>query len=665
MRGGHADAAGAGLMTPHRRQAPTAAGPRRRSAQQAVAAGVGIGETAFDGDDALWLEQRPSEKGRCVVVRRRADGRMRRPVRRALQRTQPRARVRRRRLRDAPTACCIFSNDRRPAHLPRRPRQRAAADHARGGAALSPTSASMRAAACCGACARTTAATAKPRNSLVALRCDGDARRRPGGRRRQRLRRRAAPEPRRPPAGLAAAGTIPTCPSSAASCGWPSVDDDGALHGARCIAGSRDEAVQQPLWSSEGELLFVSDRSGWWNLYRWRDGQAQAAVPDGRPSSAKPPWVFGHEQPTPSSRRAGWPAATRSRAVSQLAVLDLDTLQLRDHRHALHAHRQPGGAGRPAAVLRRIAAAAARRCAGSTWTAAAIEVLRQGSSIAVDPRLHLGGRGDSNSPPRMGRRRTASSTRRATPTSQAPPASKPPLLVLSHGGPTSMARTTTRPASSTGPAAALRCSMSTTAAAPASAAPIAKRLDGQWGVADVEDCVHGARFLVQRGDVDGAPAGHPRRQRRRLHHAVRAGLSRHAFTAAAAATASAISKRWPRHAQVRSALPRPADRPLARSARAVPRTLADPPPGRLQLPADPVPGLRGQGGAARAVAAACTPPSRPRACRWPTSSSKASSTAFARPPNIVRALEAEACFYARVFGFALADAVEPVAIDNL
>lgn len=38
---------------------------------------------------------------------------------------------------------------------------------------------------------------------------------------------------------------------------------------------------------------------------------------------------------------------------------------------------------------------------------------------------------------------------------------------------------------------------------------------------------------------------------------------------------------------------------------------------------------------------------------------------FRMAANIVRALQAEAWFYARVFGFELADAVEPVPVDNL
>jgi hypothetical protein len=38
---------------------------------------------------------------------------------------------------------------------------------------------------------------------------------------------------------------------------------------------------------------------------------------------------------------------------------------------------------------------------------------------------------------------------------------------------------------------------------------------------------------------------------------------------------------------------------------------------------------------------------------------------FRQAANIARALQAEAAFYARIFGFELADPVEPLVIDNL
>ena len=48
-----------------------------------------------------------------------------------------------------------------------------------------------------------------------------------------------------------------------------------------------------------------------------------------------------------------------------------------------------------------------------------------------------------------------------------------------------------------------------------------ERLNGSWGIVDVDDCVNGARYLVEQGEVDAERLVDPRRQRRRLHDAVR------------------------------------------------------------------------------------------------------------------------------------------------
>ena len=49
-----------------------------------------------------------------------------------------------------------------------------------------------------------------------------------------------------------------------------------------------------------------------------------------------------------------------------------------------------------------------------------------------------------------------------------------------------------------------------------------ERLRGNWGIVDTVDCINAARYLAERGDADPARIGRPRRQRRRLHHAQRA-----------------------------------------------------------------------------------------------------------------------------------------------
>lgn len=66
---------------------------------------------------------------------------------------------------------------------------------------------------------------------------------------------------------------------------------DGEIGEARLAAGGPSESVFQPEWDREDVLHFVSDRTGWWNLYRFADG-----VEPVRPIEAElgaPQWLFG------------------------------------------------------------------------------------------------------------------------------------------------------------------------------------------------------------------------------------------------------------------------------------------------------------------------------------------------------------------------------------
>jgi dipeptidyl aminopeptidase/acylaminoacyl peptidase len=54
---------------------------------------------------------------------------------------------------------------------------------------------------------------------------------------------------------------------------------DGRLGPPQLVAGGRNESVFQPEWSPAGELHFVSDHSGWWNLYRYRDQTVGPLIP--------------------------------------------------------------------------------------------------------------------------------------------------------------------------------------------------------------------------------------------------------------------------------------------------------------------------------------------------------------------------------------------------
>ncbi|WP_433246133.1 S9 family peptidase [Streptosporangium sp. CA-135522] len=71
------------------------------------------------------------------------------------------------------------------------------------------------------------------------------------------------------------------------------IQADGTLTGRRLVAGGEEESVCQPRWSPDGVLHLVSDRSGWWNLYAWRDDRLDPVI-TGEFEVAAAPWEFGY-----------------------------------------------------------------------------------------------------------------------------------------------------------------------------------------------------------------------------------------------------------------------------------------------------------------------------------------------------------------------------------
>ena len=74
------------------------------------------------------------------------------------------------------------------------------------------------------------------------------------------------------------------------------LDDDGKIGQRKLVAGGAAESICQPEWAPDGRLYFVSDRSGWWNLYRWDNRTGRGAGECVLPMQAefgRPQWVFG------------------------------------------------------------------------------------------------------------------------------------------------------------------------------------------------------------------------------------------------------------------------------------------------------------------------------------------------------------------------------------
>ena len=272
---------------------------------------------------------------------------------------------------------------------------------------------------------------------------------------------------------------------------------DGSLGEARIIAGSRSDWISQPRWSPEGVLHFAAEPEGWMNLFRYVDGKAEA-ITSYEAEFVGPDWLFGYTNYAflPDGRIL---AIVRSGGRDQLVRVDregslesievpfteMQWLSIDGERIALRGV----GPTHPSSVL--------EIAPDGTWT-----VLRQATpdvpereDVSIPEHIEFPTAGD----------RTAFGNF-YPPTNRSfvgPSGELPPLIVTSHGGPTAAAFSglqiglqlfTSRGyavldvdyGGSTGYGQAYR-----------------KRLNGEWGIVDVEDCVAGARYLAEQGLVDG------------------------------------------------------------------------------------------------------------------------------------------------------------------
>ncbi|MGW3812668.1 LpqB family beta-propeller domain-containing protein [Streptomyces sp. NPDC005046] len=106
------------------------------------------------------------------------------------------------------------------------------------------------------------------------------------------------------------------------------VTEDGALSDPRPVAGGPEESVVQADWAADGTLLYVSDRTGWWNLHRLgADGEAIAVCPR-EEEFGGPLWKVGYRWFAPLE--TGLVAVVHGRGATALGILDPETGELVD-----------------------------------------------------------------------------------------------------------------------------------------------------------------------------------------------------------------------------------------------------------------------------------------------------------------------------------------------
>ena len=458
-------------------------------------AGIGLSEVVADGADLYWVESRPTEEGRSVIVRRRPDG--------TIEDVSPpgfNARTRAHEYGGGAYAVdggvIISSNfrDQRVYRLdgdepraitpdPELPAGDRYADFVFRGEQVICVREHHR---------QDTEAV----NELVVFPADGSAPPRTiaGG-------HDFTSSPRVSPDGTRLAWLTwdhPNMPWDATELWVAAFAPDGTLDDPELVAGGPDESIFQPEWGPDGRLHFISDRTNWWNLYRLEaSGDVTALMPLEADFGA-PQWLFGF-------RRYGFldsgavVALYEQHGISTLGILDDERWHPRNLERNIISPTLAIGAGRVWTVA-----------AGVTEPAAVVgidpgsgdqQVIRSSLSIELDEAF-------LSRPQPIEFPTTGGASAYAfyyPPTNAdfiAPGGELPPLVVWSHGGPTG----------STSPAFALGRQFWTSRGfalvdvnyrgSTGYGRAYRNALRGNWGILDTEDCIAAARYLADQGLVD-------------------------------------------------------------------------------------------------------------------------------------------------------------------
>jgi dipeptidyl aminopeptidase/acylaminoacyl peptidase len=436
--------------------------------------------------------------------------------------------------------------------------------------------------------------------------------------------------------------------------------EDGLLQETRKVAGGLDESIFQPEWSPDGALYFVSDRNGWWNLYRSVEGGVEP-VHEMNAEFGMPQWGFGMSS-------YGFESAEKivcafiERGIFRLAFINTRTKRF-----------EPIDA--PYTDIRYVRASQAQavmRVASPTEPAAIVrfdlesrsfETLQRSNNLRIDD-------GYISIPQPIEFPTTEGATAHGffyRPTNrdfQAPEDERPPLLIQIHGGPTAAASIALGLGIQYWTSRGIAVLDVNYGGSTGFGREYRQRLQGKWGIVDVDDCVNGARYLVELDEVDG-------------DRLVITGGSAGGYTTLCALTFRDTFRAGASHYGVSDleALQEDTHKFEARYSDG----LIGPYPERKEIYFDrsPInftdklscPVIFFQGLEDKVV-----PPNQAvmmvealRAKQIPVAylPFEGEQHGFRQAQNIKRALDAELYFYSKVFGFEVADKIEPVEIENL
>jgi dipeptidyl aminopeptidase/acylaminoacyl peptidase len=444
------------------------------------------------------------------------------------------------------------------------------------------------------------------------------------------------------------------------------------LTAVKTLLDAEHTAPLEPAFSNDGTLYFVADlaekdadanSADWWNLQRWQNGSAQAVSPMAR-EFAGPMWNLGVSSYVLTNNGQAVVRSSKN-AIDALGLVDLKTgsyrafdlpfvafqeVQLLDDLHAVVLAQAQDDTG----VLIEIALATGRWRVlhQPTKNTLAAGFLSPAEAIEY-PTVSL-----ANQPPRSAHAWFYPPTHA---TLQGPAGELPPLIVTIHGGPTSVAKSTLNLARQYWTTRGFAVVDVNYGGSTSYGRAYRDRLNGEWGVVDVNDAIAAVDFLIASGRVDanrvairgGSAGGFTTLAALAFHDRFKAGAN--LYGVADIAALAATSHKFERHYDVSLVGPPNAERYRARS-----------PLFHLDGFTEPLITLQGSDdkvvppAQSRAIVAALDQRAVPHAYI----EFEGEQHGFRKAENIIRAQEAELYFYGQIFGFTPSDEITPVEIKH-
>ncbi|UCD04917.1 MAG: S9 family peptidase [candidate division WOR-3 bacterium] len=437
------------------------------------------------------------------------------------------------------------------------------------------------------------------------------------------------------------------------------VDRGGTLSNLNRIAGGISESIFQPEWSPEGILYFASDRSGWWNLCRFMNGKYECVI-EMDAEFGMPLWNFGlSTYGFLSSDRIA--CTYNQKGIFNLAIIDLHkkmltqvASQFTEIAHLKttgdHVVFQGGSSIRSMMVVK-----------FNTRTSKET-VIKRSEDNRIDP-------GYFSSPVSIEFKTTDDLISYGfyyPPQNKEydlPPNELPPLIVITHGGPTSCSYTSLDLKIQFWTSRGFAVLDVNYAGSTGFGRPYRERLKGNWGIVDVDDCVNAARYLVDEGLVDGSrviirggsAGGYTTLCALTFRDFFKAGASYYGISDLETLTRDTHKFESRYLDSLVGSYPEARKTYLERSPFYYAERLASPVIFFQGLEDEVVP---------PAQAEKMVNVLREKGIPVAYLTFEEEQHGFRRSDNISRALEAELYFYSRIFGFELSDNVEPVEIEN-